>query len=82
MAENDNGQEKTEEATPKRLEKSREEGQVARSKELGTALILLAGVGGLIIYGGDFGQALMGVMRFNLVCRGMSRSTKVLCFDI
>lgn len=65
MAENDNGQEKTEEATPKRLEKSREEGQVARSKELGTALILLAGVGGLIVYGGDFGQALMGVMRFN-----------------
>ncbi len=65
MAENDNGQEKTEEATPKRLEKSRDEGQVARSKELGTALILLAGTGGLIVYGGDFGEALMSVMRFN-----------------
>lgn len=65
MAENDNGQEKTEEATPKRLEKSREEGQVARSKELGTTLILLAGTGGLLIYGGDFGEALTSLMRFN-----------------
>lgn len=65
MAENENGQEKTEEATPKRLDKAREEGQVARSKELTTTLVLLAGVGGLITLGGDIGHALMNVMRFN-----------------
>lgn len=37
-------QEKTEEATPRRREKAREEGQVARSRELATFLLLLAGV--------------------------------------
>ncbi|MEA3639779.1 MAG: flagellar biosynthesis protein FlhB [Lamprobacter sp.] len=40
-----NDQEKTEEATPRRLEKAREEGQVARSRELTTFMLLLVGVG-------------------------------------
>jgi len=65
VAENKNGQEKTEEATPKRLDKAREEGQVARSKELTTTLVLLASVVGLITFGDDLGQALVNVMRFN-----------------
>ncbi|MBV2132292.1 flagellar type III secretion system protein FlhB [Pseudomonas sp. MAP12] len=38
---------KTEAATPRRLEKAREEGQVARSRELSTFLLLAGGVGGL-----------------------------------
>lgn len=38
-------QEKTEEATPRRLEKAREEGQVARSRELSTFMLLMVGVG-------------------------------------
>lgn len=47
MADQDSDQEKTEEATPRRREKSREEGQVARSRELATFMLLLAGVAGL-----------------------------------
>ncbi len=47
MAENDSDQEKTEEATPRRLDKAREEGQVPRSRELSTFLLLLGGVIGL-----------------------------------
>lgn len=47
MADQDSDQEKTEEATPRRLEKSREEGQVARSRELTTFMLLLGGVAGL-----------------------------------
>lgn len=39
---NDEGGEKTEEATPKKKEESRKEGQVAQSKELVTAATLLA----------------------------------------
>jgi flagellar biosynthetic protein FlhB len=39
--------EKTEEATPRRVEKAREEGQVPRSRELTTFMMLLAGVIGL-----------------------------------
>lgn len=48
----DSDLEKTEAATPRRLEKAREEGQVARSRELSTFLLLLAGVGGLWGLGG------------------------------
>ncbi|MDI5987266.1 flagellar biosynthesis protein FlhB [Halomonas sp. M4R5S39] len=47
MADESSDQEKTEEATPRRLEKAREEGQVARSRELTTFMLLLGGVGGL-----------------------------------
>ena len=65
MAENENGQEKTEEATPKRLDKSRDEGQIPRSKELTTAFVLLTGITGLMMLGADLGEAMKGLMRFN-----------------
>ncbi|OLO08278.1 flagellar biosynthesis protein FlhB [Salinicola sp. MH3R3-1] len=52
MAEqNDSDQEKTEPATPRRIEKAREEGQVARSRELATFLLLVSGVMGLWFLG-------------------------------
>ncbi len=47
MADQSSDEEKTEPATPRRLEKAREEGQVARSRELTTFMLLLGGVGGL-----------------------------------
>lgn len=47
MADDTSDQEKTEPATPRRLEKAREEGQVPRSRELATFMLLLGGVGGL-----------------------------------
>jgi len=47
MADDTEDQEKTEAATPRRLQKAREEGQVARSRELATVLLLAGGVGGL-----------------------------------
>jgi flagellar biosynthetic protein FlhB len=43
--------EKTEPASPRRLEKAREEGDVPRSRELATCTILLAAGGGLWMYG-------------------------------
>ncbi len=61
--ENDNSQEKTEEPTPRRLEKAREEGQTARSKELATMAVLLAGAGGLLLFGTSLAAALEGIMR-------------------
>jgi flagellar biosynthetic protein FlhB len=50
MAE-ESGLEKTEPASPQRLEKAREEGDVPRSRELSTCTILLAAGGGLFFYG-------------------------------
>lgn len=59
----DSSQEKTEEPTPRRIEKAKEEGQVARSKELNTAMLLIAGTGGLLIFGANIGDAMTDIMR-------------------
>jgi flagellar biosynthetic protein FlhB len=48
MAEEDSSQEKTEEPTSRRLEKAREEGQIPRSRELSTSVLLVLGVLALI----------------------------------
>ena len=58
--------EKTESASPRRLEKAREEGQIARSRELGTFLLLAAGVGGLWLSGSVLYRGLTGVLRNGL----------------
>lgn len=62
MAE-DSDLEKTEAATPRRLEKAREEGQVARSRELNTFMLLACGVAGLWFTGAYLYRTLNGVMR-------------------
>ncbi len=62
MADSDSG-EKTEEPTAKKLEKSREEGQLPRSKELSTALILVASACALLLIGETIAKALLDIMR-------------------
>jgi len=51
MAENENGTDRSEEATPERVRKSKEKGQVARSKELATASVLIAAALAFISFG-------------------------------
>src|SRR6185436_18369750 len=58
--------ERTEPASPRRLEKAREEGQVARSSELNTFVMLLAGAGGLWLTGDNFSQQLRSLLRTGL----------------
>ena len=65
MAEEENGQEKTEDATLKRQEKAREDGQVARSRELGTTLLLMTGALSILIFGADLADRLQAVMQAN-----------------
>ena len=55
MAENENGQEKTEQPTEKRRREAREKGDIARSRELNTVIGVLAAGAGLLI----LGEALM-----------------------
>ncbi len=50
----DNGQERTEEPTPKRLREAREKGQVARSRELTMTLVMLTGSAALLLFGSSF----------------------------
>ena len=65
MAE-DSDLERTEEATPKRLEKAREEGQVARSLELTTFSVLLVAAAGLLFMGADMIDKLMRIMKVGM----------------
>jgi flagellar biosynthetic protein FlhB len=65
MAESESGQDKTEDPTEKRKTDSREKGEIARSKELNTLAIMLAGSGALLIFGGALAQDLMELMRMN-----------------
>jgi len=65
MAE-DSDLEKTESATPRRLEKAREEGQVARSRELATFMVLAAGAASLWFGGALLYEQLSGVVRRGL----------------
>ncbi|MCX7079682.1 MAG: EscU/YscU/HrcU family type III secretion system export apparatus switch protein, partial [Pseudomonas sp.] len=65
MAESESGQDKTEDPTEKRKQDSREKGEVARSKELNTLVVMLAGSGGLLIYGANLAQDLLEIMRLN-----------------
>jgi len=58
----DSSQEKTEEPTGRRIEKSKEEGQVARSKELNTTVILMVGTGGLLMFGSQIGYSIKKIM--------------------
>ncbi|MGZ8918295.1 MAG: flagellar biosynthesis protein FlhB [Methylobacter sp.] len=62
MAE-DSGQEKTEEPTSKRLEDARKKGQIARSRELNTFVMLIASATLLLMLGGQMGNSLLAMMR-------------------
>ncbi|ATC95500.1 flagellar biosynthesis protein FlhB [Pseudoalteromonas tunicata] len=55
-------QEKTEEPTSKKLEDARKKGQIARSKETGTVVVLIMSAISLIIYGPEIGMGLKRVM--------------------
>ncbi len=67
MAENDQPQEeRTEQATPKRLEEARKKGQIARSKELNMAFVMIAGSVVLYAGGPQLGQFFIGLMKSRL----------------
>jgi len=66
MAEEDSSQEKTEEPTERRLQKSKDDGQTARSKELNTTAILLFGALGLVAFGNYMSDKIYNIARYNL----------------
>lgn len=61
MADSDSG-EKTEDPTSKRLDESRKKGQIARSRELATALVLVGSAVALLMMGKSIANALASVM--------------------
>src|SRR5262245_61635228 len=79
MAE-DSHLERTEPASPRRLEKAREEGQVARSPELNTFVMLMMGAAGLWLTGGHLYAQLGAVLRGGLAFDAASLESPELMF--
>lgn len=73
MAENENGQEKTELPTPKRLKDAREKGDNPRSQELATAAVFLAAAFALLAFGDWMGERMLTWMRAQLEQAGQAR---------
>lgn len=65
MAESESGQDKTEDPTDKRKREAREKGEIARSKELNTVIIMIVGAAGLLAFGGSMAEMMMQLMRDN-----------------
>ena len=61
MADSD-GQERTEDATAKRLQQAKDKGQVARSKELASVSVLVCGSVALMWFGEGVAKALLSIM--------------------
>ncbi len=66
MAENEDGQERTEDASEKKLADSRKKGQVPRSKELTTMMVTLSGAAILLFTGGALATALQNILSSSL----------------
>ncbi len=61
----DSSAEKSQEPTQKRLDSAREDGNIARSKELNTTAILLGGTAAVIAFGGILASGLARIMEYN-----------------
>ena len=68
MSDDKQQQDKTEQATPKRLEDARNKGDIPRSRELVMTSVMLAGASGLLLLAGPMGSN---------VLRGMSGSLRI-----
>lgn len=65
MAEQDSAQEKTEQPTPRKIQKAREDGSIARSRELNTTVVLLAAAFSMLVFGGSLARTAQNIMRFS-----------------
>lgn len=70
MADEQSYQEKTEQATPKRLRDAREKGQVARSRELSAALVMITGGAMMVLAHSPMTAAMLNLIRRGLTMPG------------
>jgi len=66
MAENKDGQERSEDASQKRLDEAREKGQIPRSREFNTMVMMVAGSVSLFIMGDDLMRDFADMLRDGL----------------
>jgi flagellar biosynthetic protein FlhB len=78
----DDSYEKTEEPTPKKLEDARKKGQVARSRELSTALVLIFSAVAFLLVGSYIATAMFNVMKRSFTLSRDESYDKVHMFQI
>ncbi len=66
MADQSSAQERTQEPTAKRLADARKKGDIARSRELNTVVMLLASVLGLLLFGDNISESLRSIIVYDL----------------
>ena len=66
MAENDTAQERTEQPTEKRLREARSKGQIPRSRELNTVVMLLASTVAIFVLGESISENMLELVAFDL----------------
>ena len=64
MAGKETSQEKTEDATPRRMREARKKGQVAKSRDVNTIVILIAAFGMLVVMAGYMSDYFQSAMRY------------------
>ena len=65
MADDKSQEEKTEQPTPRKLEDARKKGQVARSQELNSVIIIITGMMALLFFSSNIMSNLIGAFHFN-----------------
>ena len=78
----DDSYEKTEDPTPKKLEDARKKGQVARSRELSTALVLIFSAVAFLLVGSYIATAMFNVMKRSFTLSRDESYDKVHMFQI
>lgn len=78
MAE-ETGQEKTERATPRKREKAREEGQVAKSMEIASVFVLLLAVGTIYGFSGFIYDTFIAIMRHSFTLESVPLVDNLYC---
>lgn len=66
MSESESDDDKTEDPTEKHKREAREQGQIPRSKDLNTFVVMMAGVCALLMFGGGVASMMMDVMKHSL----------------
>jgi flagellar biosynthetic protein FlhB len=77
LADEPNEQDKTEEASPRRVQEAREKGQVAFSQEFTSAGMLLGGLGTVLLFGGAMLTGLGGLVSDSLQVLGVQGTAEL-----
>jgi flagellar biosynthetic protein FlhB len=82
MAQDSGGGEKTEDATPRKLQKARQEGQVGKSQEVPSVVVLLTGISILYAFGGSMYHRITAILRESIAFQTVPHCNEAYCVNL